>query len=142
MGGVVPGCEDPALLPAVVGPPGKHVLDPLAGERCVIRKRASRGPGRGRDRRTKSPGVGQDDAVQVAVELPGNEALRKTQDALQVGKPGGHLLGEFELHAPCLVFRVETLPGEGVDEELGHPDRLGRGRSHRGQGFLRKYVPA
>jgi len=57
-----------------------------------------------------------------------------------VGETGGHLLRKPELHRPGLVLRVETFLREGVDEELGYPHRLGRGRSHRGQGFPREGV--
>ena len=140
-GGVALGRQRPSLLPAVVDSPWKDVLDRLVEERRVFREPAARGNRRSRDRCPESLGIRENDTVQVAVELPGDEALRNTQYALQVGETRGHLLGELELHGTGLILTVKTVLGEGVDEELGQPHGLGRGRSHRGQGFLREEVP-
>ena len=138
--GISRGGQNPAPLPAVVRPPGKDIFAPFVGETRVFRERAARGNGGGRDRRPESLRVGQNDSIQVAVELPGHEALREAEDALQVGEAGGHLLDELELQLPGFVLRVESLLREGVDEKLRHPHRLGRGRSHRRQGFPRKEI--
>ena len=140
-GGLPRGRQRTALLPAMVLSPGEHVLDRLVEKRRVFREPAARGKRRDRDRRPESPGIREDDPVQMAVERSGNQALRKAEDAFHVGETCRHLLRELELHRAGLALLVKTFLGKGVEEELGHPHRLGRGRSHRGQGFPRKEIP-
>ena len=56
-----------------------------------------------------SPGIRENDPVQMAVEARGDKALRKAEDALQVGETRRHLLGEFELHSAGLVLPVKAV---------------------------------